>query len=629
MLSLFSQSKHSDVARCIAQYGADISSSSSREKNTAPYANQLTAGIDGICKHINDMCHNFHNSEYVFEVILHKIRHGQSIITEEDTDGPHAMKRALDVQQKITVNQLMKELRREIPRTYLHIPDSFEIRVGGQRLVFKYWQERLVELSNITISVGSTIPWKQNFEVSDAHPDAYDLRLFIGFDRHRIADSDIEADTGEKKGNKNASLYFYSRQSGRLIKSEPDARQMLGLTTSTTLYGAALTIIIDDIGGCLPLHPTKQDISFGLENKGAVHEENLFAWVGAVTKFYYQYHFKKYKRLKKVLSAKVSHYIDSKLPREPKTYDESEFTTFQLVFENYRNTIRVDSKLTKEIIGPDTYFRLLPETGNEASSKGKAKKRSWSDTQKNQLAKKSGKQPLVCGAEKAAKRLRPSPLSYREEPDDSDGESSIEALNDEERKRCWNKLQKNMFRDKQPLSYASARTTAKQSKPWSDSYREESDRGSDAAVSAESNVKIEASMITKMNSKCDQEFGCVDLCDSSDDESSYRPPAGKSEESGARGAPDNDPQTYAGSKMKHIAPQSLMTERNKIKKLEQTVRRLRVESQQKILSLETERIHALEIENKELKKQLIQKGKVISVLKRRLGAEEHNMDALF
>jgi len=117
--------------------------------------------------------------------------------------------------------------------------------------------------------------------LSAEHRDAYDLRLFLGFDRYRIVESDFDANTGEKKETKNASLYFYSRMSGRLIKSEPDARHMLGLSTGTSLYAAALTIIIDDVDGNLPLHPTKQDLAFGNENRGAVHEENLLAWVGA------------------------------------------------------------------------------------------------------------------------------------------------------------------------------------------------------------------------------------------------------------------------------------------------------------------------------------------------------------
>lgn len=115
---------------------------------------------------------------------------------------------------------------------------------------------------------------------SDTHPDSYDLRIFLGFDRQRITESDVEAETGEKRGKKEASLYFYSRKSGRLIKAEADARYMLGLTATGSTFCQALTVLIDDFEGHLPLTPTKQDISFALENKGSVHEKNLFSWVG-------------------------------------------------------------------------------------------------------------------------------------------------------------------------------------------------------------------------------------------------------------------------------------------------------------------------------------------------------------
>ncbi|KAL7542800.1 hypothetical protein ACHAXR_012095 [Thalassiosira sp. AJA248-18] len=387
MVSLFSQPKHNDVAGCIANYGADVSGGDP----------SLASGIDGLCKRFDDMCHNFFGNDHVFEVILNRIRHGDQ--------GEGLVRRAMDAQQKITVHQLIKDLQREIPKTYLHIPESFDFVVGKQKLAFKYWQERLVEFSTFTVTVGATIPWKQNFEVVDEHPDSYDLRLFMGFDRNRIADPDVDADTGEKRQEKNASLYIYSRHSGRLIKSEPDARHMLGLSTGSSIYGSALTIIIDDIGSHLPLHPTKQDTAFGLERKGAVHEENLLAWVGAVTKFFYNYHWKKFNRQKKILSSKVSHYVGVRLPKEPKAYIASDYTCFELVFEQYRNTIRVDPKLVKEIIGPDTYFRLLPDS-NVENPKGQGKKRSRSSAQGERPGKKSVQQPLPCGPGTTAKRSK-------------------------------------------------------------------------------------------------------------------------------------------------------------------------------------------------------------------------------
>ena len=146
MASLFSQPKHQDVAQLISQYGAD----------TTGEDPSLAAGIDKLCKKFHDICNSFYGNEYVFEVVLHKIRHDQ-----DEGLG----KGALDAQQqKITVNQLLKELKMKIPKTYLHIPDSLDFIVGGQKLAFRFWHERLVEFTSVTLSVGKTVPWKENFE---------------------------------------------------------------------------------------------------------------------------------------------------------------------------------------------------------------------------------------------------------------------------------------------------------------------------------------------------------------------------------------------------------------------------------------------------------------------------------
>lgn len=443
---------------------------------------------------------------------------------------------------------------------------------------------------------------------SDEHPDSYDLRLFMGFDRHRITDPDVDTDTGEKKENKNASLYFYSRHSGRQIKSIPDARHILGLSSSSTNYASALTIIIDDVGGNLPLDPTKQDISFGLENKGAIHEENLFAWVGAgdfsfsyshvifhltisihitllvplsVTKFYYNAHLKKYKGLKKVLSAKVSHYVDSKLPKEPVTYDKSDFTTYELIFEQYRNTIRVDIK-SREISGLDTYFRLTSDFSTD-TTKGEQKKRSRNSSQKKQPQKESGKRQLPSDAEKTAKQLSPQPVSYREESDHDSGEES------------------NVHK-------------AKRSRSQPDSRREEKDPDSGEVR----NVKMEAST---MKNEFDNNSGCIDLCETSDEEgdgsisaagSDLLPAENShvSEETQSHDAPEEEPQND-----KSAASESPSTETSKIQELEQVIDQIRGESNES-----KSKIQSLDNENKALKEELERKETLIAVLKRRLGA---------
>ncbi|KAL7539704.1 hypothetical protein ACHAWF_008043 [Thalassiosira exigua] len=532
MLSLFSQPHHHDVSQCVAQYGADVTGDDP----------SLASGIDALCNRFDDMCDNFFENDYVFEVILNGIRHDQC----EDEDN----KRAMYLQQKITVTQLVKDLQREIPMHYLHIPDSLEFLVGKQRLDFKYWQERLVELSTFTVTVGKTIPWMQNFETSDQHPDSYDLQLFLGFDRFRIAESDVKADTGEKTSNKTASLHYYSRQSGRLIKSELDARHTLGLTTGSSYYASALTIIIDDIGGNLPLHPTKQDVAFGNKNKGGVHEENLCAWVGAVTKFYYNFYLKSFSNKKKVLNAKISRYVDSKLPKKSKSFEESDFTSFELAFENKRNMIYVDNKLTKKIDGSDTHFILLPDedAGNDISN-GSGKKRSRSTAPQNKAASKNN-------YEERRKQAKSQPSPYHEESDPDSG-GAVDG------DTCGQ------------LHHAS-----------------------NEAMHEDRNLKVEE----VLNNGCNDDFGCIDLCESSDEEDN---------------APRNRLQHARTTTKFSDATRPVPIKTNKVVELEQTIENLREESKSKISSLEDE-VGLLKDENKSLKEQLKRKEKMVQVLRLRL-----------
>ena len=79
------------------------------------------------------------------------------------------------------------------------------------------------------MKVNENIPWHHE----NAEDGAYKLRIFVGFDRMRLNDPD--------EGH-SASLFVYSRQSGRLIKYEPDGRFFLGLNASGTDYAQGLTI---------------------------------------------------------------------------------------------------------------------------------------------------------------------------------------------------------------------------------------------------------------------------------------------------------------------------------------------------------------------------------------------------
>jgi hypothetical protein len=233
MIKLFSQENNADVADCIAKYGAASLTGDS----------DLIHGVERLCEHFDS---SFFNNRYVFMIILDHIHIGNK---EE------YVRAALDAQQKITVNQFLKELGNEIPRTYLHVPDEFEFAIGGKRAEFHYWSERLVELSSFTLHVNKKIPWQAKFDTSLDHQESYELRVFIGFDGMKVTDPTAA---------KEASLYIYSRMSGRLVTYRPDARTLLGLSAGGTEFCQGLTVIIDDICGNLPLNPTKQEGVFSL-----------------------------------------------------------------------------------------------------------------------------------------------------------------------------------------------------------------------------------------------------------------------------------------------------------------------------------------------------------------------------
>ena len=238
MVSFFSEPSHADVAKCIAKYGAARADS---ERN-------LIGGVERLCRHFDRKAFD---DPYVFMVILDKVHTDQ---TEEYVGN------IVDAQQKITVTRLMKDLADVIPRTYLHVPQSFSFVIGDKRINFDYWPRRLIELTSLTVYVNKKIPWVNKHELP-THQNTYPLRVFLGFDGMRITDPSA--------GNE-GSLYVYSRQSGRLISHHADARTRMGLQAGGTDYCQGLTVIIDDFGGNLPLNPTKQEGKYKILSKYAL-----------------------------------------------------------------------------------------------------------------------------------------------------------------------------------------------------------------------------------------------------------------------------------------------------------------------------------------------------------------------
>lgn len=187
MLELFSQSKNKEVASCIAEYGRVRSGGSP----------SLARGVARLNKRFQDMDTNFNDNPHVFEVIIDKVRHFgvSSSPLNNDTDNKNT-----------AVSDIMKELQHEVSRRYLHIPENFKFTIGKKDLSFLYWQERLVEFSKVEIPCRSEKAWSVE-DLGDDTPDSYFLRLFLGFDRYRIADPE----SGFRKSKKACSLYIYSR----------------------------------------------------------------------------------------------------------------------------------------------------------------------------------------------------------------------------------------------------------------------------------------------------------------------------------------------------------------------------------------------------------------------------------
>lgn len=315
-----------------------------------------------------------------------------------------------------------------------------------------------------------------------------------------------------------------------------------------------------------------------------------------MTKFYYNYHLRKYSgraATKTALNAKISHFFDSEPPQNCKALDEADFTTFELVFEQFRNAIQVDWKQSKEIVGPDTHYRLI--------SGSTAKKRPRSSERKKSTKKDAAKNASSPDADiLPSKRPRSHPISYQEDSDSFDEEEQSDNENIERKTRSRSSEQKKKH--------------------------SRSQKDTDSPDELEQHVKME-----NINMESVDNSACINLCDSSDDEGGdatvgdvpSKMPSNRDE---SQTAPGSDTITNGSS------------ENGKIQELEDELSKARAESKAQIEKLESEnkelresltnardesnaKIESLENENKVLKEQLDQKERVVSVLKKRLCAK--------
>lgn len=268
-------------------------------------------------------------------------------------------------EQKTRVHTLMRDIMKELPKTYLHIPDNLHFLVGNDRLTFKHWPQRLVEFSSFTVKVNPNMGWNEVdiFRANDERDDDYELRIFCGFDADRAT---------IPNSRKECMLHLHSRKSGRLICTESDARTKLHLAASGSDFSQGLTIIIDDFKGKLPLNPTKQGVAFGEERRGRVHEENLYQLVGAITHYYYNLHLKKFKGKTQLMQqvCKFGDWANRDRHGQLKRCQESDLTTYRVTLKKVQRRIRVDSAEVSE--GEDTLCLVVhthPTTSREKKRK--------------------------------------------------------------------------------------------------------------------------------------------------------------------------------------------------------------------------------------------------------------------
>lgn len=340
-----------EVGLCVAAYGFG----------------DLKIAIERLEKHVDEMCNSseWGDETYCFRLICDKIRYrnaqdsSHEVIMIDDGDS-----------YRYAVNGLMNELSTVLPSQYIHIPECFDVRIGMEKVYFNYWQCRLAELSVFYVKIDPD----NSFTISDDWKEptfGYHIRVFVGFDPIRFMD----AEDPKKDEIKTCSLHLYSRQSGRLIRHETDARSLLGLQSGGTIFCQGLTVIVDDFAGQLPLNPTKQDVAFSEQSNGQVHERNLYSWIHAIAGGYYLYVLDFFHKRKGDLSIGVKslyHPMKALFDQrceaqfQIKSLAKANYTSYTkdvIPFSRRANKILCSQPLmtTSRLEGPDTKYRLFTQ----------------------------------------------------------------------------------------------------------------------------------------------------------------------------------------------------------------------------------------------------------------------------
>jgi hypothetical protein len=400
------------VSACVTEYGLG-----SRKR-----------GVTMIAKHIDDLNNpngwGFH--EHIFKLIitdsLNNNEKSGSLLSisnaddeDEDMDDDDNDNLASIVTNSIIKNRrlsqnrsgkninidspfqnLLTQLEKDVPKYYIHIPDKVILSLCNKRVRFNYWQRHLIGLTRFDQQILED-EYVRDLKTEDLQkPSDFKVRIFCGFDPIRVDPSNVE--------QKALSLYIYSRQSGRLIKYTPDARNLLKLTASGTMYAQAMTCIVDDYQGKIPLNPTKQDVAFSEKQNGDILGENLYAWTSAIVNAYYKFHLEtKFANKKGELTEEVRGYTETIAKKNKNDQygrtlrglgdDAADFTRLDgIIWGKLMGKVNGRWKAAEEIDGEDTLYQIVQpkvrtERGKSSSAKKKAK--TPSSTKKRKITKRA------------------------------------------------------------------------------------------------------------------------------------------------------------------------------------------------------------------------------------------------
>mmetsp|Transcript_33623 Transcript_33623/g.79304 ORF Transcript_33623/g.79304 Transcript_33623/m.79304 type:complete len:921 (+) Transcript_33623:201-2963(+) len=373
-----------------------------KEYGGAALQNRRKYGIQRLAKHIELMVTSSktkgtksikapHPHQYL--MILHKFgKHQPNSKREKDNNSA----KAAVVKARNELDDLLRDLADEMPKTYLHIPPApyFRIKINRETLKFQYWERHLVELHQIPLIIDRKNDFRtsEDWLIPENPDDCYQVKVSIGFDPSRAnpQGSASHHNTNSFIGGQSCSLLIFSRISGRLFLKHDDARGILRLTNSGTNFCQGLTVIVDDYEGHLPLTPTKESLAFGLEDYGKIHERNLYAWLGALANVYWTHFFTLFKTktaLGNAVRAKMHDVIqlEQAEAKDLPTLRDGSFSSVEKLYfsrERVKGSIRpYKSDDTTWTLGPHTLVKLMEKkTPKLKPKKSTPKKRRATET---------------------------------------------------------------------------------------------------------------------------------------------------------------------------------------------------------------------------------------------------------